>query len=73
MGMEIVSGLPSEAVCQEDGIPFSLAIVSSDIARTTDETPIMVKTKNETQAMTRATEQIRCFMSFCLVFFDTIE
>lgn len=68
-----MSGLPSEAVCQEAGIPFSLAMVSSDMARTMDETPIIVSTKNETQAMTRATEQIRCFMSFCLVFFDIIS
>ena len=70
--MVIVSGLPSEAVCQDDGIPFSLAIVSRDIARTIDETPMMVKTKNETQAITRAAEHNRCFMIFCLVFFDTI-
>lgn len=69
----MVSGLPREAICQEDGIPFSLAIVSSDIARTTEETPMMVRTKNETQAMMRATEQIRCFMIFCLVFFDIIK
>lgn len=68
-----MSGLPSEAVCQEAGMPFSLAIVSSDIARTMDETPIIVKIKNETQATTRAIEQIRCFMIFSLVFFDTIS
>ena len=54
----MVSGLPSEAVCQDDGIPFSLAMASRDMARTSDETPMMVKTKNETQAITRATEHM---------------
>lgn len=70
--MVMVSGLPSEAAFQEAGIPFSLAIVSSDMARTSDDTPIMVNIKNDAQAKTRAIEQMRRFMSFCLVFFDAI-
>ena len=54
-GTVIVSGSPSEAVFQDDGMPFSLAIVSSDIARTSDDTPIIVSIKNEAQAKMRAT------------------
>lgn len=68
----MVSGLPREAVFQEAGMPFSLAIVSSDMARTIEETPIMVNIRNEAQAMTRATEPMRRFMSSCLAFFDGI-
>ncbi len=61
----MLSGLPSEAACQEIGTPFSLAIVSSDIARTSDETPMMVKIKKDAQAMVREIMQRRFFMSFC--------
>ena len=53
-------------------MPFSLAMVSSDIARTNDDTPIIVNIKNEAQAKTRAIEPMRRFMSFCLVFLDGI-
>lgn len=64
----MVSGLPNEAICQEDGIPFWFSTLSSDIARTSDETPMTVSTKNDTQAMMRAVAQRRCFISFCLIF-----
>ena len=72
IGMVIVSGLPREAACQIDGIPFSLAMASNDIALTKDDTPIMVSTKNEAQATTRATEANRPFIRFCLVIFISL-
>lgn len=53
-----MSGLPREAAFHEAGTPSSLAMVSSDIARTSDDTPIMVNIKNEAQAKMRAIEQI---------------
>lgn len=65
----MVAGLPSDAVSQTLGMPFSFSTSSSDIARTSDDTPIIVSIKNETQAMTRAMAQMRCFRSFCLYFF----
>lgn len=69
MGIVIVSGLPSEAISQEAGIPFSLAIFSSDMARTSDEMAIIAKAKNDVQAEMRAMEQIRRFrILFCCFF-----
>ncbi len=53
-----MSGLPSEAVFQIAGMPFSLAMLSSDMARTIEETPMMVRTKKETQATMRAIAQM---------------
>lgn len=70
MGTVIVSGLPNDAAFQDAGMPFSLAIDSSDMARTSDETPMRVSIKNEAQATTLAIEPRRRFMSFCLAFFD---
>lgn len=64
----MVSGLPNEAICQEDGIPFWFSTLSSDMARTSDETPIIVNVINEIQATIRAAAQRRCFISFCLIF-----
>lgn len=64
----MVSGLPSEATFQTAGTPFSLAMFSRDIARTSDETPIIARARKEAQAMMRATEQMRCFISFSLYF-----
>lgn len=69
----MVSGLPSEARFQLLGMPFSLAMVSSDIALTSDETPIMVNIKKAAQAMIRDAEQMWCLSNFCLVFLDTIS
>lgn len=68
----MVSGLPNEAVSHDAGTPFSLAMFSSDMARTRDDTPIIVRIRNEVQAIARATVQILCFIIFCLAFFDTI-
>lgn len=68
MGIVILSGFPSEATSQLEGIPFSWAMFSSDIARTSEEIPTMVRSKNEAQATTREIEQMRRFMSFCLSF-----
>ena len=60
----IVSGRLVEAAFQLLGIPFSLAMFSSDIALTNDETPIIVRIKKEIQAIVREAAQMRCLMSF---------
>lgn len=65
IGRVMESGLLTEAVCQAVGIPSSLAMVSSDMARTSDETPIMVKIRKDAQAMARAVRQRRCFAAIC--------
>lgn len=59
-----MSGLPREAIFQAEGMPDSLAIVSSDMARTSEVMPIMVKIRKEAQAITRATELMRALISF---------
>lgn len=53
-----MSGFPSEAIFQDEGIPFSLATASKVIALTNEETPMSARTKNDTQAVTRATEHM---------------
>lgn len=67
--MVMLSGLPSEAACQDVGMPFSLAMVSSDMARTSEETPMMAKIKKDAQAIVREMMHKRFFMSFCWAFF----
>lgn len=50
-------------------MPFSLAIVSSDMARTSDETAMIVKIKKDAQAIVREMIQSFFFISFSWAFF----
>lgn len=63
----MVSGKLVEAVFQLLGTPFSLAMFSSDIARTNDDTPMTANIRKEIQAIVRETAQIWCFQIFFAV------
>ncbi len=70
MGRVMESGSPREAACHEAGTPFSLSIVSRDMARTRDETPMIAKIKKDTQAVAREIIHRRCLRSFWVVFIN---
>lgn len=58
MSIVIVSGLPTEATCQDFGIPFSLAISLRVRALAAPVTPIQTRERNDKIATFLATQAI---------------